>query len=170
MIGRTVEQLSTQGFMKFFSKFGYELRSMIRHYGLRNTMQTKNVSNVQLGIDSNWVICLDWQKMSNFRKPINNNPDRVIPFCSPGYSHDEVHTISSPFHVGIGKDCNGPTVFMYMALTRLQVSHLAPIVCNFNLHLCPPEEHIRFHVCNLLFLMTLYYLSLLGGNYATLPK
>ena len=28
----------------------------------------------------------------------------------------------------------------------------------------------HFHVCNLLFLMTLYYLSLLGGNYATLPK
>jgi hypothetical protein len=25
-----------------------------------------------------------------------------------------------------------------------------------------PEEHIRFHVCSLLFLMTLYYLSLLS--------
>jgi hypothetical protein len=52
--------------MKFFPKFGYELRSMIRHYGLRNTVQTKNTSNVQLGIDNNWVIGLDWQKMKNF--------------------------------------------------------------------------------------------------------
>jgi hypothetical protein len=33
--------------------------------------------------------------------------------------------ISSHFHVGIGNDCNGPTAFMCMALTRLQVSHLA---------------------------------------------
>jgi hypothetical protein len=28
-----------------------------------------------------------------------------------------------------------------------------------------PEEHIRFHVCSLLFLMTLYYLSLLGERW-----
>jgi hypothetical protein len=27
MIGRTVEQFGTQGFMKFFPEFGYELRS-----------------------------------------------------------------------------------------------------------------------------------------------
>jgi hypothetical protein len=46
--------------------------------------------------------------------------------------------ISSHFHVGIGKDCNGPAVFMYMALTRLQVSHLDYLsllggrqLCNF---------------------------------------
>jgi hypothetical protein len=33
--------------------------------------------------------------------------------------------MSSHFHVGIGRDYNGPVVFMYVALTRLQVSHLA---------------------------------------------
>jgi hypothetical protein len=66
----TTEQLSTQGFVKCYS--------------LWKTMQTKNTSNVQLGIDSNRVIFLDWQKMSNFRKPINYNLDRIIPFCSPG--------------------------------------------------------------------------------------
>src|SRR5690242_17668051 len=70
--------------MKFFPKFGYELRSTIRYYGLWNTVQTKNTSNVQLGIDSNRVICLDWQKMRNFRKPINYNPDSIIPFLVLG--------------------------------------------------------------------------------------
>jgi hypothetical protein len=79
-----VEQFGTQGFMKFFPEFGYELRSTIRHYSLWNTMQTENTGNVQLGIDSNRVICLDWQKMSNFRKLVNYNPDRIIPLCSPG--------------------------------------------------------------------------------------
>jgi hypothetical protein len=33
--------------------------------------------------------------------------------------------MSSHFQVGIGKDYNEPAVFMCMALTRLQVSHLA---------------------------------------------
>src|SRR5688572_26869524 len=97
MVGRTMEQLSTQGFVKCFPKLGYKLRSTIRHYGLRNTMQTKNTSNVQLGIDSNRVICLDRQKVSNLRKLINYNPDRIIPFCSPGQSHYEVHTNVFPF-------------------------------------------------------------------------
>jgi hypothetical protein len=32
--------------------------------------------------------------------------------------------------------------------TSVTSSHIAG---NFNLHLCPPEEHIRFHVCNLFF-------------------
>jgi hypothetical protein len=54
-----MEQLSTQGVVKCFPKLGYKLRSMVRHYSLWNTMQTKNTSNVQLGIDSNRVTCLD---------------------------------------------------------------------------------------------------------------
>jgi hypothetical protein len=29
LIGQTVEQLSTQGFMEFFPEFGYKLRSVI---------------------------------------------------------------------------------------------------------------------------------------------
>src|SRR5688572_24641708 len=97
MIGRTVEQFSTQEFMKFFPEFRYELRSTIRHYGLWNTMQTENTGNVQLGVDSNRGICLDRQKVSNLCKSINNHPDRVIPFCGPGQSHNEVHAYVFPF-------------------------------------------------------------------------
>jgi hypothetical protein len=84
MIGRTVEQLSTQGFVKFFPEFGYKLRSTIQHYCLWNTVQTEDASNIHLGISDDRVICLDWQKMSDFRKPINYNPNRIMSFCCPG--------------------------------------------------------------------------------------
>jgi hypothetical protein len=97
MIGRTVDQLSTQGFMKFFPEFGYKLRSTIRHYCLRNTLQTEDASDIHLGISDDRVICLDWQKMSDFRKPINYNPNRIIPFCCPGQSHNKVHAYILPF-------------------------------------------------------------------------
>ena len=44
--------------MKFLPEFGYELRSTIRHYSLRNPMQTKNASNVQLRIGDDMIfIC-----------------------------------------------------------------------------------------------------------------
>jgi hypothetical protein len=120
-----MEQFSTQEFVKFFPEFGYKLRSTIRHYSLRNTVQTENASNVQFRICEDRVICLDWQKMSNFRKPINYNPNRIIPFAVLGNPTIKSMLISSYFHVGIGRDCNGPAVFICMALTRLQVSHLA---------------------------------------------
>jgi hypothetical protein len=96
----------------------YKLRSTIRHYCLWNPMQTKNTSNIQLGIDrdSNWMICLDGQKMSNFRKPTNYNPNRVNPFVVLGNPTIKSILISSHFQVGIGNDCNGPTVFICMAL------------------------------------------------------
>jgi hypothetical protein len=47
------------------------------------------------------------------------------PFAVLGNPTMKSILISSHFHVGIGKDCNGPTVFICMALTRLHVSHLA---------------------------------------------
>jgi hypothetical protein len=46
MVGQTMKQLGTQGFMKCFPKLGYKLRSTIQHYGLLNPMQTKNTSNI----------------------------------------------------------------------------------------------------------------------------
>jgi hypothetical protein len=125
MIGRTVEQLGTQGFMEFFPEFGYKLGSTIRHYSLWNTVQTENAGNVQLCIGKYRVICLDRQKVSNLCKSINNHPDRVIPLCGPSNPTIKSILMSSHFHVGIGSDCNGPAAFKCMALTRLQVSHLA---------------------------------------------
>jgi hypothetical protein len=47
------------------------------------------------------------------------------PFVVLGNTTTKSMLISSHFHVVIGKDCNGPAVFICMALTRLQVSHLA---------------------------------------------
>jgi hypothetical protein len=47
------------------------------------------------------------------------------PFAVLGNPTMKSILISSHFHVGIGKDCNGPTALRCMAMTRLQVSHLA---------------------------------------------
>src|SRR5688572_17639459 len=91
MIGRTVEQLGTQGFVKFFPEFGYKLRSTIQHYCLRNTVQTEDVSNIQFCISDYWILYFDWEKMGDLRKSINDNPNRVESFCCPGQSHNKVH-------------------------------------------------------------------------------
>jgi hypothetical protein len=57
------------------------------------------------------------------------SPKRFLPSRSPspptrGSTMKSI-LISSHYLVGMGKDCNGPAVFICTALTRLQVSHLA---------------------------------------------
>src|SRR5688572_32449355 len=97
MIGRTVEQFSTQEFMKFFPEFRYKLWSTIRHYSLWDTMQTENTGDVQLRIDIDVIFYLDREKVGDLDKSISDNPNRVIPFGRPGQSHNKVHTDVFPF-------------------------------------------------------------------------
>jgi hypothetical protein len=120
-----MEQFGTQGFMKFFPEFGYELRSTIRHYSLQNTMQTENASNVQLRIGDDGYFTLTGRKWAIFVSRSMITQMESKPFAVLGNPTMKSILISSRFHVGIGKDCNGPAVFMCTALTRLQVSHLA---------------------------------------------
>jgi hypothetical protein len=47
------------------------------------------------------------------------------PFAVLGNPTIKSILMSSHFQVGIGRDYNGPATFRCMALTRLQVSHLA---------------------------------------------
>jgi hypothetical protein len=84
MIGRTVEQFSTQGFVKFFPEFGYELRSTIRHYCLQKTVQTENASDIQFHICDYWILYFDWEKVGDLCKSINDNLNRIIAFCCFG--------------------------------------------------------------------------------------
>jgi hypothetical protein len=60
------------------------------------------------------------------------------PFAVLGNPTMKSILISSHFHVGIGKDCNGPAVFICMALTRLQVSYFATYVTQPPKSLGPP--------------------------------
>jgi hypothetical protein len=111
--------------MKFFPEFGYKLWSTIRHNGLRNTMQTENTGDVQFRIGKDGIFYFDREEVGDLCESINDNPNRVYPFAVLGNPTIKSILMSSHFHVGIGNDCNGPAVFMCMALTRLQVSHLA---------------------------------------------
>jgi hypothetical protein len=88
-------------------------------------MQAKNTSNVYLGIDSNRVICFDCRKWAILVSRSTITQIESYPFVVLGNPTIKSMLISSHFHVGIGRDCNGPAAFMCMALTRLQVSHLA---------------------------------------------
>src|SRR5690242_9485694 len=97
MIGRTVEQFSTQEFMKFFPEFRYKLWSTIRHYSLWDTMQTENTGDVQLRIDIDVIFYLDREKVGDLCKSIDDNPDGVKAFCGSGQSHNEVNADVFPF-------------------------------------------------------------------------
>src|SRR5690242_18523074 len=98
-------------------------------------MQTKNTSNVQLGVDSNRGICLDRQKVSNLCKSINNHPDRVISFCGPGQSHNKVHTDVFPFPCWDRQRLQWTSSFHVDGLDMFTSVTSSHIVCNFNLHL-----------------------------------
>jgi hypothetical protein len=120
-----MEQFSTQGFVKFFPEFGYKLRSTIRHYSLWNSVQTENASTVQFRICEDRVIFLTGRKWAILVSRSTITQIESYPFAVLDNPIIKSMLISSHFHVGIGKDCNGPAVFICMALTRLQVSHLA---------------------------------------------
>jgi hypothetical protein len=47
-------------------------------------MQTENASNVQLRIGDDEIFYFDWKEVGDLCKLINDNPNRVIPFGSPG--------------------------------------------------------------------------------------
>jgi hypothetical protein len=70
--------------MKFFLEFGYKLRSTIRHYSLRNPVQTENASNVQFRIGDDGIFYFDWKEVGDLCKSINDNPNGVKAFCCSG--------------------------------------------------------------------------------------
>src|SRR6187455_2558107 len=68
---------------------------------------------------------LTGRKWATFVSRLTITQIESYPFAVLGNPTIKSMLISSHFHVGIGKDYNGPAVFICMALTRLQVSHFA---------------------------------------------
>jgi hypothetical protein len=88
-----------------------ELGPSIRNDGLGDTMQPNNLIKIDFGILLSRVSGMHRKKISRFSKSINNYPYGVMFLGRVRKTDNEIHTMSSHFHDGMGNGWSVPDAF-----------------------------------------------------------
>jgi hypothetical protein len=83
--------------MQLLPEASYELGTSIRNDSLRHTMQTQDVTNIQLGILFCPVEGVHWNEMTKLGKLVDDYPDGVKLAAGERQTHNEIHTDVFPF-------------------------------------------------------------------------
>jgi hypothetical protein len=149
MVSRAVNQMRPQGSMQLLPEVSYELGTPIKNDGLRHTMQTQDVRNIQLSILFSPVEGVHRNKMSGLGKPVDDYPDGVKLAAGERWTHNEIHTDVFPFPgrntQRLQHSCR-PHMISLDPSTRVAFRNIASSLA---FHMGPPELclQIMIHLC-----------------------
>jgi hypothetical protein len=82
--------------MQLLPEMSDKLGSLIRNDGLGQTMQTQDVSNIQLGVLLGPVVGVHWNEVSKLGEPINDHPSGIILVGRKRKTHNKIHVVVFP--------------------------------------------------------------------------
>jgi hypothetical protein len=96
MISQAVDQMCPQGSMQLLLEASDELGPSVRNDGLRHTMQTQDVRNIQLNVLLSPVEGVHQNEMSRLGKSVDDYLNGVKLATRERQTHNEIHTVVFP--------------------------------------------------------------------------
>src|SRR3954467_627223 len=145
----TKGEMSSHSILKASPESRGEKATTIRIDFQRNTVKRHNPRDTQVRQLTSSYRLVNWKKVSNFGKSVNDNEDGIISFLGFWKAGDEVHTDFVPFPLGNRqwfKSNNRSLVFCLNATTNIT---FGDELCDFSLHPSPPKflAYISIHYC-----------------------
>jgi hypothetical protein len=150
MISQAMDQTRPHGSMQLLLEASDEPGPLVRNDGLRHTMQTQDMRNIQLGILFSTVEGVHWIEMSVLGKSIDDYPDRVKLAVGERQTHNEIHTDVFPFLGGNTHRLQQSYMPHMISLDPSTRVTFCNIVSSLVFHTGPPELclQIMIHLCN----------------------
>jgi hypothetical protein len=149
MISQAMNQMHPQGSMQLLPEESYELGTSIRNDGLRHTMQTQDVRNIQLIILFSPVEGVHWNEMNGLGKSVDDYPDGVQLAASERQTHNEIHIDVFAFPGRNTQRLQQSCMPHLISLDPLTHVAFRNITSSLTFHTGPPELclQIMIHLC-----------------------
>jgi hypothetical protein len=144
-----MDQMCSQGSMQLLPKMSDKLGPSVRNDGLRHTMQTQDVRNIQFHVLLSPVEGVHQNERSRLGESIDDYPDGTKPAGGERQTHNKIHADVFPFPGRNTQRLQQSSQSHMISLNSSTHVTFHNIASNLALHMGPPEWclQIMIHLC-----------------------